>query len=232
MARKSRYNLTSKEIKNIERPNLRMTWEGATFERTEDELEFLCDREALFGSQPAQDDVYRPNSKQRIPKEGAWAMIIRKLPGIEGGIDKHFRVGRIFYMEHERSADQFGFMPDGRYKVLCNSPWGTLHLWPYEYSVIPVPTILPLWQDGELVFHPTNVQLTRFNDIVHYSRSRGISLADAMVMALGTLKGPVGWFEPRTDLAVECEAMEQAVHNRVHLTVLSRWMPRRRNERS
>lgn len=31
-------------------------------------------------------------------------------------------------------------------------------------------------------------------------------------MALGSLSGPVGWFEPREDLAEECEAMERAVH--------------------
>jgi hypothetical protein len=44
-------------------------------------------------------------------------------------------------------------------------------------------------------------------------------LADAMVMALGTIKGPVGWFEPSTrELRRECEAMEARVH---------RWKPRR-----
>lgn len=207
------YNLSSKDIKNIQKPNLRMTWEGATFERTDDEKDFLCDRISRFADQ-ANGEVYNPGPKQRIPKGGAWAMITRKLPGIEGSIDQHIRVARFFFLEHCGEADQFGFLPDGRYMALCNSSWGTVRLWPYEYSVVPVPSILEMWQDGEIIFHPVNVQLARFNDIVFYARSRGILLADAMVLALGTLKGPVGWFEPRPDLAKEAEDMEEGVHRR------------------
>lgn len=69
-----------------------------------------------------------------------------------------------------------------------------------------------MWSDGELIFHPSRIDDVRFSEIAFYARSRGIGLADAAVMALGTLTGPVGWFEPRPDLAEECEAMERSVH--------------------
>ncbi len=157
--------------------------------------------------------VFNPAPKQRVPKGGAWVMIVRQLPGIERGIDRHIRVCRFFWVEHQSNADSFGFMPDGNYKVICRSPWGDVHLWPYEYSVMQPQELLDLWQTGDLKFHPTNVQLARFNDIVFYARQRGIGLADAMVLALGTIKGPVGWFEPATErLRKDAEAMERRAH--------------------
>lgn len=221
------HTLTSKQIKHIHDARVREALGGGlTFERTEEEKEFLCER--MTGGElaprgfidPANAEVYDPRESQRIPKGGAWCMITRKLPGIEGGIDEHIRVGRFFFLEHVAEACQYGFLPNGMYMALCNSPWGTVRLWPYEYSVVPTQSIIEMWQGEELIFHPTNVQLTRFNDIVHYARSRGIGIADAMVMALGTLKGPVGWFEPHADFVEELEAMEERVH---------RWKPERRS---
>ena len=183
-----------------------------SFERQGKEKEILSRRNALFGD-PAGRLVYDPGEMQRIPKEGAWVMITRQLPGIEKGIDKKIRVGRVFYAEHDGAADEFGFLPDGAYKITLRSPWGDVKVWPYEYSTIDAGKLMELWQGKQLLFHPTNVELTRMNDIVFYARSRGIGLADAMVLALGTLKGPVGWFEPGTKkLVKECEDLEQYVH--------------------
>ena len=168
---------------------------------------------------PADAQAFDPDESKRISKDGAWVMITRRLPPIEGSFDEKIRVGRIFYVVHSRDADDAGFCPNGRYKVLLQSPWGDLGLWPYEYSVMPTDTIIALWGDGEVIFHPTNLSNAAFNDIVFYARSRGIGLANAAVMALGTLKGNVGWFEPRPDLAPTLEAMEERVH---------RWCPRNR----
>jgi hypothetical protein len=39
-------------------------------------------------------------------------------------------------------------------------------------------------------------------------------------MALGSLTGPVGWFEPAEELAEACESMARRVHEP--------WAPRRR----
>ena len=189
-----------------------------SYERQDREKEILCHRATIFGN-TANSLVYDPGEKQRIPKDGAWVMITRELPPMEKNLQKHIRVARVFYAEHDGEADEFGFLPDGSYKVVCRSPWADMKLWPYEYSTIDAPSLLDLWQSKEMIFHPMNVQLARFNDIVFYARSRGIGLPDAMVMALGTFKGPVGWFEPTRKLAREAEAMERSVHRE--------WKPRR-----
>lgn len=161
---------------------------------------------SLWGH-PANREMIDPPERKRIPKEGAWIMITRQLPPLEGGLDEHIRFGRIFYAEHENGTDAAGFAPDGMYKVKVRSPWADVSLWPYEYMVLPVEEILKMWQSGELVFNPTNVEPGRLNAIVFYARSRCIGLADAMVMALGSLAAPVGWFEPSEELAGAVEAM-------------------------
>jgi hypothetical protein len=169
----------------------------------------------VFCGDPANMEVYDPREKSRIPDAGAWAMIVRQLPPIEGGLNENLRVGRLFYLEQIEGTDDAGFLRNGTYKALCRSPWGDLHLWPYEYSTFDTADVVSLWASGELVFHPLNIDSARLSEIAFYARSRGIGLADAAVMALGTLAGPVGWFEPRADLAEDCEAMERRVHSTV-----------------
>ncbi len=161
---------------------------------------------------PANDEVYVPQPNSRIPKEGAWVLILRQLPPMEGDMHEHVRVARVFYAEHLPNADDEGFLPDGQYRVRLKTEWGTVDLWPYEYSMVNPLDIIAMWSDKEMTFHPTNMEPGRLNDIVFYCRARGITLPDALVMALGSLKGPVGWFEPRADLAEQAEAMAAHVH--------------------
>lgn len=161
---------------------------------------------------PANIEVYDPREEQRLPKSGAWGLITRKLPAIEGGLDKEIKVGRIFYLERQPNSDASGFIKGGLYRALLRSLWGDLCLWPYEYSVIDTLAIVEMWSAGELIFHPLRIDDARFQEIAFYARTRGIGLADAAVMALGSLSGGVGWFEPRPDLAEQCEEMEHSVH--------------------
>lgn len=162
---------------------------------------------------PANMEVYDPGHKQLIPEAGAWGLITRKLPPLEGRVDENIRVGRIFYLERQSNSDSKGFVKGGVYKALLRSPWGELHLMPYEYSTIEPVAIVRMWSDGELIFHPLRIDGARFQEIAFYARSRGIGLADAAVMALGTLSGSVGWFEPCPDLAEQCEEMEREIHS-------------------
>lgn len=179
-----------------------------------DTFELRDKSDDIFG-EPANRLVYDPDASQRI-RNGSWVMITRRLPPIEGQIDKHIRVGRLFFAEHMPNADEFGFLPDGTYKIKCNSPWGTVCLWPYEYSAVSIESLLDMWTEGDLTFHPVNLDQVKFNEVAFYARSRGISLGDAAVMALGTLSGAVGWFEPSsTELAQACEAMAARVNTRV-----------------
>jgi hypothetical protein len=168
---------------------------------------------SILGGDPANIEAYDPGPKQRIPEAGAWGIIVRKLPSIEGGVDREIKVGRIFYLERLPNSDGEGFVKGGLYKALLRSPWGDLHLWPYEYSTIEALPLVEMWSAGELIFHPLRIDDARLQEIAFYARSRGIGLADAAVMALGTLSGNVGWFEPRPDLAEQCEEMERRVHS-------------------
>jgi hypothetical protein len=179
-------------------------------------------RVSVLCGDPANVEVYDPRPKSRLPEGGAWGLITRKLPALEGGVDREIRVGRIFYLERQPNSDGEGFNSQGLYKALLRSPWGDLHVWPYEYSTIEPLALTEMWSAGELVFHPLRVDDARFQEIAFYARSRGIGLADAAVMALGTLSGNVGWFEPRADLAEECEAMERSVHSVAWAPRLSR----------
>ncbi len=143
--------------------------------------------------------TWDPTDKQRIPREGAWVMILRP-PYVTSRA--RLKMGEIYYAKHLAQADQYGFLPHGRYQVQIETVrGGTIILEAYEYSRFTVPEVLNLWQKKEIVFHPTNIQLSRFNDIVHYARSRGIGLEDAMVMALGSIQENVGWFEPTPQMA-------------------------------
>jgi hypothetical protein len=184
------------------------------------------DRRDMFGIfpgvDPANREVYEPLPGSLLPKEGSWIMIRRRLPNIEGGIDKIARVGRIFWGEHLEEADDEGFLMNGSYKIQAYLPEKLGFLWPYEYSTIAFDKVLDVWQREEIIFHPMNLELARFNDIVFYCRTRGISKADAVVMALGTVNGPIGWFEPRPDIAEECEALEARVN---------RWEPKERKKK-
>lgn len=187
-----------------------------------DRAKSILTRSPFGWMDPANREVFDPAPSSRVPETGAWALITRQLPAIERGIDQHVRVGRVFYVERADRAgtDAAGFSRDGRYKVRCRSPWGEVHLWPYEYATIDVPELLAMWAEGELRFHPTDIEPARLSEVTFYARSRGIGIADAMVMALGTLAGPVGWFEPASaELAEECEALER----RVHATRFERW---------
>jgi len=161
---------------------------------------------------PEDLDVYDPRPNQRVPKPGAWAMIVRPLPPLERGLHEEVTPGRCFWVTHQGGADEHGFAPDGRYKVLTNTPWGEVALWPYEYTVIPPERLIAYWTEEALQFHPLDMESAQFNAIVFYARSRGIGLADAAVMALGTLSGRVGWFEPHPDLAAWMEGVAARLH--------------------
>lgn len=195
---------------------MRLTADGKpTYERQSDD-----DFTPYLGWNPASLEMIHPPQSKRIPKDGAWAMIVRALPPVERQMDRKVRVGMVFYIQHQDNTDEFGFTPDGYYKVLCRTPWGDPMLWPYEYSPIKPETLLELWDGKEMVFHPIAENI-RFTDALFYIRSRGIALADAMVMALGSFKGPVGYFEPTPELQGACERMAGRVH---------KWKPRRKSK--
>lgn len=157
----------------------------------------------LFFFNPLELMSYDPPEQARLPEEGAWVLVLRELPPLQEDVHLKVTPGRVFWATRQPGCDAFGFSSHGTYKALARTPWGAVGLWPYEYSTIATDRILAYWEAKELVFHPTAENL-RFTDALFYIRSRGIALEDAMVMALGTMKGPVGWFEPSADLVGRC----------------------------
>lgn len=152
--------------------------------------------------------VYDPQKQHRIPEQGAWVMIVHALPAIERDIGADVRVGRFFYaIRSGDNTDSEGFSPNGTYKALLQTQWGDVWVWPYEYAMVPTDDILAMWQSGELIFYPTDVSNAELNDQVFYARSRGIPLAQAAAMALGSVEANIGWFEPRVDLVTELEEL-------------------------
>jgi hypothetical protein len=196
------------------RKSIRVENGEVRYQRTGDDLDAA--RLERIGFDPFADsanaDVVDPREHQMVAKGGSWAMITRALPPMEFDLHKEVRVGRVFHVQHFSNADNLGFLPEGTYKVTCHAPWHELTLWPYEYSVVPPVRLLDYWQEGALIFHPMGVEDGRFNDVVFYARSRGIDVADAMVMALGTLQGPVGWFEPHPSIAADIEALAERIN--------------------
>jgi len=190
----------------------RLSAEGS-YQLHGDALEIQLGVFDIAGANPANDYVYEPSERHLVAKAGAWAMVTRALPPMEHRLDEQVRVGRVFWVTHwSDGCDDQGFQPDGSYKVRCLSPWGDLGLWPYEYSVMAPARLTALWTEGALVFHPLDLGQAQFDAVVFYCRSRGIGLADAAVMALGTLSGRVGWFEPAPDIAPDLEAMATRVN--------------------
>lgn len=184
-----------------------------------DELEIQTDIETMSGH-AAGAYVYSPRPDQMIPPDGAWVMITRELSPIERDLHKQFIVGGVFFAERLGETDAEGFPSDGRYRVRVNSPWGEVVLWPYEYAVKDAVHVTELWGEGALEFTATSIEQARLNDVVFYCRQRCIGLADAMVMALGTLKGSVGYFLPpesvREDLRQLAEAINRPLSDPVH----------------
>lgn len=155
--------------------------------------------ECVFGN-ALSAQIYDP--LQIVPQSGAWAMIKRSLPPLERDMDKQYSVGRVFWIEHDPSAvNEEGFRSDGTYKVWARSVFGDVALLPYEYVVLDTEWIIKAWGEGALTFHPSDMSVAQLTDQVFYCRARGISLADAVVLCLGSITGPVGWFDAEPEIA-------------------------------
>jgi hypothetical protein len=160
-------------------------------------------------------------------------MITRPLPSLENDLHKQATVGRVFYATRQDNTDAEGFRRDGKYLVDIRTPYGDLKLWPYEYCVLEIADLMAMWQAGELTFHPKAVSTAQLDATVFYARSRGISMADAMAMALGTLQGDVGYFEPATEeLSDACESMGEMIARAGVLTPENHARRKRAQERA
>lgn len=143
-------------------------------------------------------EMFDPDASKIIPRKGAYVMILRPLP-IAAPFDK-IKPGMVFWAKHPQGTDSRGFDAKGYYKVELFTPWGTPHVWPYEYSPIQASRLVALYDAGELLFHPQNIELASLEMRVYYLMSRGITKEQALLLMLGKLNRNIGWWEPREDL--------------------------------
>jgi len=147
---------------------------------------------------PGNFEMFDPDAGKTIPKKGAYVMILRPLP-IAPPFDK-ITPGMVFWAKHPQGTDSRGFDAKGYYKVELFTPWGTPHVWPYEYSPIQGSRLVALYDAGELLFHPQHIELASLEMRLYYLMSRGISKEQALLLMLGKLNKNIGWWEPRQDL--------------------------------
>lgn len=159
--------------------------------------------DAFFANEAAFD----PPAKRIIPKRGAWVMIVKPLPPMEGRVHEKVTVCCVFYAKHVEGTDSRGFDRTGYYKVELHTPWGRPCVWPFEYAPIDNESLARLVQIGELTFHPFEMGTREFNERLYYIMSRGIPVEAAMALVAGTMKAPVGWFEPRADIKTKLAEM-------------------------
>ena len=139
---------------------------------------------------------WTPPENRIVAKTGSWGVMTTEALPVVSPFSEEITIGRVFFLQHQPGADNKGFNPDGTYSVVCRSPWGDVVLWPWEYCVLKTETITELWSAGHLVFNAMQAAAeASVSDRMFYCMSRGIPRADAMVMALGDVTKPVGWFE-------------------------------------
>jgi hypothetical protein len=149
---------------------------------------------------PLNMSIYDPHETERVSEVGGWAMIRRPLPAIERDLDKYVTIGCVFWVTQMEGTED-GFDKYGRYKVRCASPFGEVCLWPYEYVILDAQFLMHACQEGALHFHPAAISAEQFTEQMFYCMKCGIGREEAMMMSLGTLTGPVGWFEPHAEVA-------------------------------
>jgi hypothetical protein len=174
---------------------------GASLAPNED----MADRLRAVEGMMLNREVYNPSASKRFKRPGTWVMLLRVPPVGLPIRDKSIHAtkvmsrGLMFWARHDEGTDEFGFNAKGLYKVVTTTPWGEVHLWPYEYSVMDPVAITKMYQAGELIFHPMTKRPT-FTDELFYVMSRGVPVEEAMPMVLGGMVGPIGWFEPSPEL--------------------------------
>lgn len=159
---------------------------GYTFMLTDEVLEV----EKSLCLNPAQWEDFDPEPEKIIPEEGAWVTVIRPP---HTAISVYF--GETFWATRDENADQYGFVHGGMVKITIHTHRGDLCLFPHEYAVLGTDEITKFYAEGELIFHADEHYEHFLNQQLHYVRSRGIGLEQALPLVLGSLKENVGWFE-------------------------------------
>lgn len=152
---------------------------------------------ALLGGPGTRPDLERLSyypAERELPDGGGWITILRPPFTV---LEERFSLalGQTFWARAwEGGID--GWV-DMRYSIAVTTPGGDIRLFPHEYCRAPLLEIVEAWGNGEMTFHPLDINTAAFADRLFYLHSRGIPDEAALPMALGSgeINGPVGWFE-------------------------------------
>lgn len=138
---------------------------------------------------------HSPLDNQVIDESGAYVTFVGSMQAVEGAHGT-LRPGETYFANWAPDTKE-GWTRYGQFLVTIQTERGPAWLFPDEYVVL---TPIHLWylvQDGTLRFTPNQgIGRMEFGDRVHYVRSRGIRLEDAVLMCLGDIKTDIGYFTP------------------------------------
>lgn len=138
---------------------------------------------------------YDPLDSQVIGESGAYVTFIGSVQAVEGA-HSTLRPGETYFANWAPDTKE-GWTRYGQFLVTIQTERGPAWLFPDEYVVLAPMHLWYLVQDGTLRFTPNQgIGRMEFGDRVHYVRSRGIRLEDAVLMCLGDIKTDIGYFTP------------------------------------
>jgi hypothetical protein len=146
-------------------------------------------------SHPREVLRFDPLDSQVIDENGAYVTFVGSAQAVEGA-HSTLRPGETYFANHAPDTKD-GWTRCGQFLVTIQTERGPAWLFPDEYVVLGPDHLWYLVQDGTLRFTPNQgIGRMEFGDRVHYVRSRGIRLEDAVLMCLGDVKTDIGYFTP------------------------------------
>lgn len=138
---------------------------------------------------------YDPLENQLIDEGGAYVTFVGSVQAVEGAHGT-LRPGETYFAKWAPDTKE-GWTQYGQFLVTIQTERGPAWLFPDEYVVLAPDHLWYLVQDETLRFTPNQgIGRMEFGDRVHYVRSRGIRLEDAVLMCLGDIKTDIGYFTP------------------------------------
>lgn len=138
---------------------------------------------------------YDPLDSQVIDESGAYVTFVGSMQAVEGA-HSTLCPGETYFANWAPDTKE-GWTSYGQFLVAIQTERGPAWLFPDEYVVLTPMHLWYLVQDGTLRFTPNQgIGRMEFGDRVHYVRSRGIRLEDAVLMCLGDIKTDIGYFTP------------------------------------
>lgn len=157
--------------------------------------EAIAIQSAIWGSHPLELLRYSPLDNQLIDESGAYVTFVGSMQAVEGA-HSTLRPGETYFANWAPDTKE-GWTQYGQFLVATQTERGPAWLFPDEYVVLTPMHLWYLVQDGTLRFTPNQgIGRMEFGDRVHYVRSRGIRLEDAVLMCLGDIKTDIGYFTP------------------------------------